>query len=120
VIGVKRVPILCDRCKRTVLLDSETGSRALRLLALYRVAALISAERRKERPVICVPPPTGTVQCTCNGGYTHNHTIYEILRIDPEDDLESLKRRHTFTAEETLLSLVLQGRVNPFYLENFL
>nr|QRZ58739.1 general secretion pathway protein E [Malawimonas jakobiformis] len=120
IIGVKRVPILCNKCKRSVLLTSATASRAMRLLSVYRAAALSSAERRKERPIVCMPPPPGTVKCTCNGGYTHNHTIYEFLHIEPDDDLESLKRRHTHTTEETLIPLILQGSVNPLYLENFL
>eukprot|EP00698_Gefionella_okellyi_P000853 TRINITY_DN10745_c0_g1_i1.p1 TRINITY_DN10745_c0_g1~~TRINITY_DN10745_c0_g1_i1.p1 ORF type:complete len:355 (-),score=72.39 TRINITY_DN10745_c0_g1_i1:268-1332(-) len=119
VIGVKRVPILCNKCKIRVLVTNLLHARAMRLMTMYMAVSLSRFERRKDRPTVFMPPPAGSVKCDCNGGYTHYHTIFEFLHIDENDTMESLRARHTYSTEETLISLIMQGKVNPLYLENF-
>jgi hypothetical protein len=57
-----------------------------------------------------MPPDSKSEKCPhCVNGYSSNHTIYEYLYIDPDtvDSLEKLRKDHTYTTEETLLSLKL-------------
>ncbi|KAL9643975.1 hypothetical protein ABK040_005443 [Willaertia magna] len=122
IIGVKRVPILCPHCKRQVMIYGKTDNRALKLFNMYRIVTTEKVNRRKEFPVLCMPPePSKDKKDSCPhciNGYIRNHTIYEFLYITPESDLETLRKKHTYTTEETLLSLIMQGDVNPLYLQN--
>ena len=144
IIGVKRVPILCSKCKKTVYLQGKiqdrsfSGSpplvslcggvvglmclpsacRALRLFFLYRLVTLGRDKRRQAPPRVCVPGDSQN--CSCSGGYSHTHTIYEFLHIHPGDTLESLREHHTYSTEETLLSLIMQGQVSPYFLASSL
>jgi type II secretory ATPase GspE/PulE/Tfp pilus assembly ATPase PilB-like protein len=120
ILGVKRVPILCSYCKIQVVLH-ETDNRALKLYNLYRIVSLSKSKRRQVMPILCMPPENPKEKCThCVNGYIRNHTIYEYLYITPETSLEELRRTHTYTTEETLLSLIMEGSVNPLYLESIL
>ena len=121
ILGVKRVPILCPHCKRQMVIYGKTDNRALKLLSMYRVVTTEKVNRRTELPIICLPPdPTSKSKAGtcphCVNGYISNHTIYEFLYITPESDMETLRKKHTYTTEETLLSLVMRGDVNPLYL----
>ncbi|KAG2387505.1 hypothetical protein C9374_001099 [Naegleria lovaniensis] len=122
ILGVKRVPILCPHCKQRMVIYGKTDNRALKLLTMYRVVTTEKVNRRKEVPVVCMPPePSKNKADTCPhcvNGYISNHTIYEFLYITPESDMETLRKKHTYTTEETLLSLIMQGEVNPLYLQN--
>ncbi|KAF0852419.1 mitochondrial Type II secretion system (T2SS) E-like protein (GspE) [Andalucia godoyi] len=123
IVGVKRLPILCPHCKRRVVLDSSMlDSRALSLFNVYRMAALDRSERLKVLPFVCFPgSPADIKNCSkCTNGYAGNYTIYEYLKISPEDDIETLRSRHLYTTEEHLMDLILRGDVNPMYLESVL
>lgn len=120
ILGVKRVPILCPHCKKRVLLH-ETDNRALKLFKLYKIVTLSKAKRRQVVPMLCMPPENPKEKCPhCVNGYIRNHTIYEYLYITPETTLEQLRKEHTYTTEETLLSLIMEGSVNPLYLESIM
>lgn len=117
---MKRVPILCPYCKNQVLIH-ETDNRALKLYHLYRIVTLSKAKRRQVLPIVCMPPENTKEKCPhCVNGYIKNYTIYEYLYINPDDTLEKLRKEHTYTTEETLLSLIMEGSVNPLYLESVL
>eukprot|EP01080_Neovahlkampfia_damariscottae_P005460 gene5460-9278_t len=121
ILGVKRIPLLCSECKKQMILYGETNSRALQLYNLYRIVTLSKAKRRQILPVVCMPPDSNSEKCPhCVNGYSSNYTIYEYLYIDPDtvDSLEQLRKDHTYTTEETLLSLIMEGSVNPLYLES--
>lgn len=137
ILGVKRVPILCNKCKKPVLLQQAGANdqedlhavkqqqRVLYLLKLFRSVTLSKHLRRQAVPTVYVPPTQEQVKkegrCPhCVNGYTYNYTIYEYLYVTPDSDIEQLRRDHTYTTEETLISLILEGSVNPFYLEGFL
>jgi type II secretory ATPase GspE/PulE/Tfp pilus assembly ATPase PilB-like protein len=120
ILGVKRVPILCPHCKQQVVLYGQTDNRALKLLNLYRIVTFPKCKRRQVLPVVCMPPSSGEKCPHCVNGYIRNHTIYEYLYVTPESTMESLRKNHTYTTEETLIALILEGSVNPLYLENFL
>jgi type II secretory ATPase GspE/PulE/Tfp pilus assembly ATPase PilB-like protein len=128
IMGVKRVPILCPHCKRQMVMYGKTDNRALQLFNLYRVVTTSKSSRRQVMPIICMPPERSKGEeeedkqtCPhCVNGYVRNHTIYEYLYITPESDMEKLRQNHTYTTEETLISLIQEGSVNPLYLQNSL
>lgn len=143
ILGVKRVPILCSHCKKPVFLQTkkegldmiheenedkvqaQNQKRVLQLLQHYRAVTLSKHLRKQALPVVYMPPSPeqqkkeGTCK-QCVNGYSHNYTIYEYLYITPDSDLDKLRKEHTYTTEETLISLILEGNVNPLFLEGFL
>lgn len=130
IMGVKRVPILCPHCKEQLVMYGKTENRALQLLNLYRIVTFNKSQRRQTLPVVCMPPDVDKKRSEhnverktcphCVNGYIGNHTIYEYLYITPNSDMESLRKNHTYTTEETLLGLIQEGSVNPLYLQNSL
>jgi type II secretory ATPase GspE/PulE/Tfp pilus assembly ATPase PilB-like protein len=130
IMGVKRVPILCPHCKRQMVMYGRTQNRALQLFNLYRIVSTEKHNRRQVMPIVCMPPENKqddqnsgekAKSCPhCVNGYIRNHTIYEYLYITPESDMEKLRETHTYTTEETLISLIMEGSVNPLYLQNSL
>jgi type II secretory ATPase GspE/PulE/Tfp pilus assembly ATPase PilB-like protein len=130
IMGVKRVPILCPHCKRQMVMYGRTQNRALQLFNLYRIVSTSKSNRRQVMPVVCMPPEQSKGDETsgerprscphCVNGYIRNHTIYEYLYITPESDMDKLRENHTYTTEETLISLIMEGSVNPLYLQNSL
>jgi len=128
ILGVKRVPILCPHCKQQMVMYGKSSNRALQLLNLYRIVTFNKSHRRQVLPVVCFPPDSESEQAGkerkkcphCVNGYIGNHTIYEYLYITPNSDMEKLRQNHTYTTEETLIGLILEGSVNPLYLQNTL
>jgi hypothetical protein len=89
---------------------------------MYRLVTFNKAKRRQNLPIFYMPPDNKKEpKCKeCVNGYISNTTIYEYLFITPESTLESLKKNHTYSTQETLISLIFEGQVNPFYLESVL
>ncbi|KAL0482894.1 type II secretion system protein E [Acrasis kona] len=125
IMGVKRVPILCPHCKKQMVMYGKSQNRAMQLFNLYRIVSSSKSERRQVTPIVCMPPDKKndgeSKSCPhCVNGYIRNHTIYEYLYITPESDMDKLRQTHTYTTEETLISLIQEGSVNPLYLQNSL
>lgn len=122
IMGVKRVPILCPHCKKQMVMYGRTQNRALQLFNLYRIVTTPKSQRRQVMPIVCMPSEKEKNESCphCVNGYIRNHTIYEYLYITPETDMDKLRQTHTYTTEETLIALILEGSVNPLYLQNSL
>jgi hypothetical protein len=105
------VPILCPYCKQQVLILSKEYNKSLQLLNMYRIVTFNKAKRRQVLPIFYMPPDNKKEpKCKeCVNGYITNQTIYEYLYITPESTLESLKKNHTYSTEEILISLILEG-----------